>query len=124
MFPVLWLKGSNVSGKSSLAKSLTEICRASRRLGGSFIFRKETDGRDEGIYLFSTIAYQLALNVPGLLEPIDSAMSRDPLLATKPVEVQFQSLIVKPFQNSFSPLRTSVIIIDSLEECRGPETQQ
>ncbi|KDR69320.1 hypothetical protein GALMADRAFT_145697 [Galerina marginata CBS 339.88] len=121
---ILWLHGPDRSGKSTLAQSITEICRASHRLGGSFFFHRGVKGCDEGAYLFSTLAYQLAQNHPELLESIDNAISRNRLLPTKPVEVQFHSLIVEPIQNSVPPSQTSVIIIDGLDECQGTGTQQ
>ena len=51
--------------------------------GGSFFFSRGKKGRDEGHFLFSTIAYQLALKVPGLRQHVNHIMQLDPTLHTK-----------------------------------------
>lgn len=60
-----------------------------------------------GRYLFPTLAFQLAINVAELCGPINRIM---PLLLTRSIETQFQSLIVNPCQEQYITPR--VIIID------------
>ena len=43
--------------------------------GGSFFFAREISGRHNSKALFSTIAYQIAMNLPGMRVPINSAMN-------------------------------------------------
>ena len=82
-------------------------------------------GRDEGRFLFSTIAYQLTLNVPGLRPHVNRIMELDPSLHTKSMDVQLQSLIVNAL-NALSPLPqcSYLVIIDGLDECHDKATQQ
>ena len=42
-----------------------------QNFGGNFFFSRGKKGHDEGRFLFSTIAYQLVLNVPGLRQHIN-----------------------------------------------------
>ena len=51
-----------------------------------------------GPFLFSTIAYQLALKVPGLRQHFDHIMDLDPTLQTKSIDVQLQTLFVDALQ--------------------------
>ena len=82
-------------------------------------------GRNKGHFLFSTIAYQLALKVPGLRQHINRIMESDPTLHTKSMDVQLQTLIVDAFQYlSPPPRRCYLVIIDGLDECHDKATQQ
>ena len=52
-------------------------------------------------------------------------MELDPILDTKSMDVQLQTLIVDAFQNiSPLPQRTYLVIIDRLDECHENATQQ
>jgi hypothetical protein len=54
------------------------------RIFGSFFFSK---GRNQGQFLFSTIAYQLALKVPGLRQHVNRMEFKlDPTLHTKSMD--------------------------------------
>jgi hypothetical protein len=57
-------------------------CRSSQRevvhiTEGAFSFVEECRVATGKGFLFSTLAYQLAMNVPGMHEHVDSAMSKD-----------------------------------------------
>ncbi|KAF8162768.1 hypothetical protein B0H34DRAFT_293871 [Crassisporium funariophilum] len=95
------------------------------RLGGSFFFSRGKLGREQGHFLFMTIAFQLALNVPGLREHVNRIMCIQPALHTKSMEVQLRSLIIDALaQLEPRPQHTPVVIIDGLDECEGHGTQQ
>ena len=75
--------------------------------------------------MFSTIAYQLALNVPALRQHVNRIMELNPTLHTKSMDIQLQSLIVNAFQDlSPLPQRPYLVIIDGLDECHDKATQQ
>ena len=82
-------------------------------------------GRDDGHYLFSTIAYQLALKVPGLRQHVNHIMERNPTLHTKSMDVQLRNLVIDAFQHlSPLPKHPYLVIIDGLDECNDKTTQQ
>jgi hypothetical protein len=56
-------------------------------VSADFFFAKGQHKRGDAGYLFSTIAYQLAMNIPGLRERINDAMSADLTLPKKTLEV-------------------------------------
>ena len=124
-----WLYGPAGAGKTSILQAIAEFlcsrCGSDQNFGGSFFFSRGKHGRDQGHFLFSTIAYQLALKVPGLRQHIDRVMELDPTLHTKSMGVQLQTLIVDAFK-CLSPLpqRSYTVIIDGLDECHDKTTQQ
>ncbi|KAF8816488.1 hypothetical protein BYT27DRAFT_7182040 [Phlegmacium glaucopus] len=127
--PFFWLYGPAGAGKTAILQAIAEfLCSSSgdnENFGGSFFFSRGKDGRDQGHFLFSTIAYQLALNVPGLRQHINRIMEAKPKLYTKTIAVQLQTLIVDAFQ-CLSPLlqRSYLVIIDGLDECQDKAIQQ
>ena len=123
---VLWLYGPAGAGKSAILQSIAEeCCSLDGRFGGSFFFSRGKAGRDQGHFLFSTIAYQLALNLPYLRKPIDDIMQANPTLYTKSMMVQMRSLIIDSFRKLSENIEhTPTVIIDGLDECDGHETQQ
>ena len=124
-----WLYGPAGAGKTAVLQAIAEfLCSPSgsgQNFGGSFFFSRGKQGRDQGHFLFSTIAYQLTLRVPGLREHVNRIMQSNPTLHTKSMDVQLQTLIVDAFQDlSPRPQRSYHVIIDGLDECHDQATQQ
>ena len=124
-----WLYGPAGAGKTAILQAIAEfLCSQSgscQNFGGSFFFSRGKPGCDQGHFLFSTIAYQLALKVPGLRQHVNRIMESDPTLHTKTMDVQLQTLIVDAFQYlSPLPQRSYLVIIDGLDECHDKATQQ
>ena len=124
-----WLYGPAGAGKTAILQAIAEfLCSPSesgQNFGGSFFFSREKKGRDQGHFLFSTIAYQLALNVPRLREHVNRIMEANPALHTKSMDVQLQTLIVDVFQHlSPPPQRSYLGIIDGLDECHDKTIQR
>ena len=71
------------------------------------------------------MAYQLALNVPGLRQQVNRIMDLNPTLHTKSMDLQLQFLIVKAVKYvSPPPQHSYLVIIDGLDECHDKVTQQ
>ena len=124
-----WLYGPAGAGKTSILQAIAEfLCSPSGsglKFGGSFFFSRGKHGRDQGHFLFSTIAYQLALKVPGLRQHVNRIMELDPTLHTKSMDVQLQTLIVDALRYlSPAPQGSYLVIIDGLDECYDITTQQ
>ena len=124
-----WLYGSAGAGKTAILQAIAEfLCsppESDENFGGSFFFSRGKKGRDEGHFLFSTIAYQLALKVPGLRQHVNHIMELDPTLHTKSMDAQLRTLIVDAFRHlSPLPQRPYLVIIDGLDECNNKTTQQ
>ena len=122
---VLWVNGRAGVGKSALMQTMAELLSANNLdLGGCFFFQKKVPRCDGKGYLFSTLAYQLAIYVPGMRGHINQAMEDNPALPTKSAATQLQQLIIEPFMRLPTPRPAAVIIIDGLDECDGSEAQR
>ena len=119
---VLWISGRAGVGKSALMQRLAELDGI--YFGGCFFFRRGTPGCNVKDHLFSTLAYQLAMNVHGMLELVDQAMIRDFSLPKKSAAVQLQRLIIEPIRLLPIPPRSTIIIIDGLDECEDFNSQR
>jgi hypothetical protein len=79
-----WLYGSARVGKTVILQAITEfMCSSSEtdeNVGGSFFFSRGKNGCQ---FLFLTIAYQLALNVPGLRQHVNHIIEVNPRLHMK-----------------------------------------
>jgi hypothetical protein len=121
---VFWVNGSAGVGKSALMQTIAELLRDNNLdLGGCFFFQRNVSRCNRKGYLFSTLAYQLAINVAGMRGHINQAMEDDPALPMKSAAVQLQQLIIEPFMRLPTPRPSPVIIIDGLDECDGSEAQ-
>ena len=133
---VLWLNGPFGNGKSAIMQTTAEILRNDSQLNhllaGSFFFGRGKPGRDKAKYLVPTIAYQIAINIPWMRNPTESALNRDPTILSKSIEAQLRYLITEPFRRTLNsspfeglstPFHTPTVIIDGLDECDGHEFQ-
>ncbi|KAJ7927552.1 hypothetical protein B0H13DRAFT_1037254 [Mycena leptocephala] len=122
---ILWLHGPAGAGKSAIAQSLCERLESEKRLGASFFFKRGDTLRGNGNRLFPTIAYQLALHLPEINNPISRVVRRNPAIVEKSLSIQLKNLIMGPCKAVLSG-RTQpiIIIIDGLDECEGEQIQQ
>lgn len=114
-------------GCTAIAQILAEQLATKGQLAGSFFFERGKARRDISRYFFLTLAYQIAMNVPGMRELINAAMINDPTLPTKIVDVQLKALIIVPFQelekSRMHPVPIMTLVVDSLHECETLSVQ-
>ncbi|KAF7328290.1 NACHT domain-containing protein [Mycena sanguinolenta] len=113
---ILWLYGPAGAGKSAIMQTLATQLDEDGRLGVGFFFKYGHATRGNARTLFTTIAYQLALNVQWLRAPISQVVEQNPSLVARSIAVQRQELIYKPCRthDHHDPI---VILIDGLDEC-------
>ena len=121
-YPVLWVNGRAGVGKSALMQKIAELGLV--YFGGCFFFRRGTPGCNVKDHLFSTLAYQLAMNVDGMLEPVDRAVMQDFSLPKMSAAVQLKRLIVEPIGFLPVPPCPAILIIDGLDECEDFNSQR
>jgi len=96
----------------------------------SFFFSRNDPSRNTARPLIATIAYQIISHFPDVRDAILEAISRDPLIFSKSLAVQFKSLIVAPLQPLVDagvfrePISRRLVIIDGLDECSDPRVQR
>ncbi|KAF8151685.1 hypothetical protein B0H34DRAFT_801379 [Crassisporium funariophilum] len=96
----MWLHGPAGAGKSAITRSIAEQCAALNLLLASFFFSRLADGRNNTERVISTIAYQLAQNIPNTCPHIKSVVKNDPTIFSKSLVNQVQALIVCPLQSA------------------------
>ncbi|KAJ7488727.1 hypothetical protein B0H11DRAFT_1720304 [Mycena galericulata] len=118
-----WLHGPAGAGKSAIMQALCQRLQNDCRLGGSFFFKRGHTTCGNAKVLFATLAYQLALHDGRLKGPISQSAEDDPSVVGKGMDEQLHKLMVEPCQ-SLDNVAPFVLLIDGLDECEGPHTQQ
>ncbi|KAJ7266524.1 hypothetical protein C8J57DRAFT_1015198, partial [Mycena rebaudengoi] len=121
--PVLWLYGPAGAGKSAIMRTLAERLAECGQLGGSFFFKRGHPTCGNAQKLFTTLAYQLADNVPQIKVQISKIVADTPSVISKSLKVQLRKLVAEPCRE-FNTSRPITIIIDGLDECNDPGVQQ
>ena len=134
------MHGPAGSGKSALAQSIAERCKAQRWLTAAFFFSRTAPGRNNGHSLFPTIVYQLISSHPEVRPAIRIRLWREPTLLKKSIEVVAEELLIGPFFSwiyivlcwitgsfffswAFGWVHPRLIVIDGLDECDNTEIQ-
>ena len=126
---ILWMYGPAGAGKSAIAHDIAHRCDLEQLLLASFFFSRSDPTRSTAKSLVATIAYQIAINIPGAREKIAANIEQDPLILTRSLEAQVASMIVKPLREPVesgyfsTPSSRRLIIIDGLDECDTPSVQ-
>jgi len=119
--PIIWLNGPAGAGKSAIAQTIAGRC-SGEQLAASFFFLRNSSDRGTAARLFTTLAWQLAKNIPELLSYIESAIKAEPLFPSKSLDIHFDRLITQPLQEllrdkpDFRPQK-SLVVIDGVDEC-------
>ncbi|KIM35700.1 hypothetical protein M413DRAFT_449637 [Hebeloma cylindrosporum] len=127
---IMWLYGAAGAGKSAIAQTIAELCEEHKLLLASFFFFRADSLRSNSKKLVATIAYQVAVAIPGVRGVMEAVIDNDPHLLSRSLITQFTALIVDPleslFENSLGehPDLPNLIIIDGLDECKdGTQVQ-
>ncbi|CAG8620682.1 3261_t:CDS:2, partial [Acaulospora colombiana] len=119
---LFWLNGVAGSGKSTVAKQLSEEWKAKSRLAGRFFFSRDAEETRSPKLFFTTIAQQ-GLSHLGPAAQTAFALGirklRDPVSAT--LEEQCSDIFEAPLQ---LVQQNSVLILDALDECELRTCQQ
>ncbi|PCG88354.1 hypothetical protein PENOC_111350 [Penicillium occitanis (nom. inval.)] len=116
---IFWLKGWAGTGKSTIAQTVATYYFDQNRLAASFFFsRGGGDASHAGLFATS-IAVQLANDVPLLRDAVCMAMTKCSDVTTRSLSDQWRRLVLQPFSNldmTHSP-SSYLIVIDALDEC-------
>ena len=116
------LDGPAGFGKSAIARTVAELWKRSERLAGTFFFFRNSGDQSRVIRLVSTLAYDLTRYLPGTTQSIENALIEDARLLDRPIQHQFQKLIVDPVAALPKQSHRRMIIIDALDECEDRES--
>ncbi|KDR73104.1 hypothetical protein GALMADRAFT_15993, partial [Galerina marginata CBS 339.88] len=126
---IMWLYGAAGAGKSAIAQTIAELCRANGTLLASFFFSRSDPKRNNVRPLAASLAYQVAVNVPEARSLIESVVENDPAIFEQSFQAQFKALIVDPLMHINKSGISSraipyVIMFDGLDECGDPNVQR
>jgi hypothetical protein len=118
------IQGRTGFEKTALMQTIAEQLQAENRQPyACFFFKRDVVGCDNMDQLFSTLAYQLAINIPSMREHVERAMMEDPALSMRSPATQLQKLITIPLKLLPTPRFSPILIIDGLDECEREESQ-
>jgi hypothetical protein len=131
---ILWVSGSAGTGKSAIAQTIAErfkqnVAEGNEQkvhLAATFFFFRTSPERNTSERLITTLAYQVALSVPGAKEFIAKAIEDDPAVFTRDMNSQLFQLIVHPVTlaaQGWGSVQQSLVIIDGLDECIDKKEQ-
>lgn len=119
---IYWINGLAGTGKTTIAYTISKICKDLGILGASFFCSRFDAHCRNPRLVFITLADQLGQFFAPFKEQITRAHISDPGLKYSNVSNQLDELIVKPLralQNVFPPC---VVILDALDECEDEDT--
>ncbi|CAG7851213.1 Vegetative incompatibility protein HET-E-1 [Serendipita indica DSM 11827] len=114
--PIFWLCDIGGSGKSTVAMSVIDSCRNRGILGCQFFFSMATSEASTTDKFCSTIARELAQNIPDLAPHIANAVKRHPNIMRSSLEEQFETLISGPLRHRQGCV---ILVIDAVDECKS-----
>jgi len=120
---VMWLYGPAWAGKSAIAQTIAEFSYERNLLLASFFFCRSDSSRNNSKQLISTIAYQVAVVIPGVRELMEVTIDNDPHILSRSLITQFTMLITNPLERLLGPrvgeqpALPNLILIDGLEDC-------
>lgn len=117
---IFWLRGMAGTGKSTISRSVAEYIVEKKVPTASYFFKKGEGDRGGAAMFFTTIANQLASQLPVLRPYIQAAIENDLTLVHRAMEEQYDKLILKPLHECGtrpnSPV-VVVVVVDALDEC-------
>ncbi|KAF1814219.1 hypothetical protein P152DRAFT_392943 [Eremomyces bilateralis CBS 781.70] len=116
---IFWLNGLAGTGKSTIAHTVARTYLENGRLGASFFFSRGGGDVGHAVKFVTSIAVQLARNVPNLCRHICGAIAERNDIANQSLRDQWQHLIVSPLLKlDDKDSRSSyVLVVDALDEC-------
>ncbi|PTB39276.1 hypothetical protein M441DRAFT_70414 [Trichoderma asperellum CBS 433.97] len=115
---IFWLNGMAGTGKSTISRTVAQLFTNNDILGASFFFKRGEGNRGRATFLFTTIATQLVRRLPCLAPHIREILVIDPFIHEKPLNDQFEKLILDPLsKNPRCWGQNLIIVIDALDEC-------
>jgi hypothetical protein len=126
---MLWLYGPAGVGKTAIARTVAEFCKARGFFLASFHFSRTHSERNTMTSFIPNIVYCVTCAIPGARELINTALEADPLILSDSVEAQFTKLVLEPLrllvnQGYFSDRPfPRLVVIDGIDECLSEDAQ-
>jgi hypothetical protein len=120
---IFWLKGLAGTGKSTVARTVARSYHEKQRLAASFFFSRGSGDVGHAGKFVTSIAVDIANNVPALKPYISDAVKERIDIASRSLREQWDCLILIPLlklANSDNPVPAPlVLVVDALDECNS-----
>jgi hypothetical protein len=115
---IFWLDGLAGTGKSTVPRTVARRINEQKRLGTSFFFSKGGGDVSHAGKFFTSLAAQLAFNVPSLRQYICEAVTKWSDIASLSFSEQWRQLVLSPLSNLQSEsCQSYILVVDALDEC-------
>ena len=121
---IFWLNGMAGTGKSTISRTVARELAEEKRLAASFFFSRGRADISHAGKFFTTIAAQLANNLPVLRQSISDAINQHFDIFQQGLREQWQHLILDPLKNAPAQSVQLVVVIDALDECDSKDDIQ
>jgi len=118
---IFWLNGMAGTGKSTISRTVACELADQGKLAASFFFSRGRGDISHAGMFFTTIATQLAENLPELRPLISKAIDDHPDINQRRLRDQWKILIYDPLENAPTQSKQIVVVIDALDECEGKD---
>lgn len=113
---IFWLSGLAGTGKSTVSRTVARNYYALKRLGASFFFSRGNGDVGHARAFVTSVAVQLAHNIPASRQNISSAVAQCTNIASQSLRDQWYHLVLRPLSKLQQP-SSYILIIDALDEC-------
>ena len=122
---IFWLSGLAGTGKSTIARTVALRYFEQKRLGASFFFSRGGGDVGHAGKFFTSIAAQLAYNIPSLRRHICDAVADRINIASLSLSDQWRQLVLSPLSKLESDsCQLYILVIDALDECNNEDDIQ
>jgi hypothetical protein len=119
---IFWLNGLAGTGKSTIARTVARRHFDQGRLGASFFFSRGGGDVSHARKFFSTLAVQLAHNIPSLGQYIREAVTKCKDVTNQSLSDQWRQLVLSPLSNLESDsCQPYILVVDALDECENED---
>ncbi|KAF1830129.1 hypothetical protein BDW02DRAFT_115279 [Decorospora gaudefroyi] len=116
---IFWLSGLAGTGKSTIARTVARSYYDKQRLAASFFFSRGGGDVGHAGRFVTSLAVQLARNVPALRQRISDAVADRDDIASQSLRDQWDHLVLGPLSKLSDSGRPAslVLVVDALDEC-------
>jgi hypothetical protein len=114
---VFWLSGLAGTGKTTIARTVSERWQRENLLGASFFCSRNDAECCSTKKIIPTIAYHLGLSYDGFEASVLESLKRDPLALDADIQTQMTKLIIEPLSNLSTLCPEYIVVLDALDEC-------
>ena len=117
--PVFWLNGMAGIGKTTITRTIVE--QKEDIWIASFFFSRDNTEASNPLFVFPTLAYQLASRHRQLMPKIAKMIQANADCTNHPLSKQVSEFIVDPLKELGNSDRTVLFVLDALDECSSKE---